>query len=407
LILWPRNLSCDYSYNQIPLFRGTFDGWGDWATLLAVLTCLAAAALAAASYRRRPSVFFFIALFFIALAPVANIALLVGTIRADRFLYLPAVGFIGCSVWAIHAAVERLNTRWPGSPITPTRVFGLLCLALVVQTYARNSDWENSRTLFESAVVVSPRSYKAHLNLAGSLYANLERAIAEGERSLAILKSLPPDRDEDAGAYGDIASIFRAKGDTLRQGEPPGSAAMSRQWYQKALEILLHGAAVDRERSAKLQQLNREAGRPPQGFGTAGVYRELGTVYLRLGEPQKAMEAVEYGSFLNPDGEIFHLLSEAYTALHDRNNAAIALMEGLLVQPDRAGAAAELVDLYQQEPSGCAVNQDGLNLECPQVHDNLCTAARRAGDLFDRRGQHGVAERTRDTAVRRLGCPPQ
>ena len=43
------NLSCDYSYNQIPLST-----WSDWPTWAAVAVCLALAAAAIFCYRRRP-----------------------------------------------------------------------------------------------------------------------------------------------------------------------------------------------------------------------------------------------------------------------------------------------------------------------------------------------------------------
>ena len=93
LLLWPSRLSCDYSYNQIPLFT-----WGDWKALAAVAACVALAAVAIVCYRRSKPVFFFIAFFFAALAPTSNLAILIGTIMAERFLYLPSIGFAGCLV---------------------------------------------------------------------------------------------------------------------------------------------------------------------------------------------------------------------------------------------------------------------------------------------------------------------
>ncbi|HEV2446530.1 MAG TPA: hypothetical protein VGS58_11430, partial [Candidatus Sulfopaludibacter sp.] len=150
LIVWPQRLSYDYSYNQIPLFHGTFDRWADWATLLALAVCLAAAGLAAVWYRRNRPGFFFLAVFFMALAPVGNIVLLIGTIMAERLLYLPALGLLGCLVWAIYAGTDRIRERWPAAAIQPLWIVGLLCLALAVRTHARNSDWETGYGLFAS-----------------------------------------------------------------------------------------------------------------------------------------------------------------------------------------------------------------------------------------------------------------
>jgi len=84
LLLWPSRLSCDYSYNQIPLAT-----WGDWKTLAAVAACAALVAAAVACYRRSKPVFFFIVFFFAALAPTSNLLLLIGTIMAERFCTCP------------------------------------------------------------------------------------------------------------------------------------------------------------------------------------------------------------------------------------------------------------------------------------------------------------------------------
>ena len=414
MILWPQYLSCDYSYNQIPLFRGTFDHWGDWATILALFACLAAAGLAARGYRRSRPVFFFMALFFLALAPVANIAMPIGTIMAERFLYLPAVGFMGCAVWAIYASVVWLSRRWPTSAIQPMWVVGLLCLALLVRTHVRNADWENSVTLWDSGARVASGSYKTHLNLAVALFKakiSPDRMIPEAERSMDILATLPPDKDEDPSAYANIGAIYRSKGEMAAKGQSPDSAAISGQWYRKALATLLRGAAIERRLSADAKQRNEAAGRPPWPFGMYQIYQELGQAYLRAGEPQKAIDALDYGIRIRPDPQFFQILSEAYAALPDRDGAAIALMEGQVMYPENQAFASELLDLYQKWPASCAVNRTGgaagLNIDCPLVHDHLCAGARRVSELYQRRGRAVEAERTRNTAVQSLGCPAQ
>src|SRR5271157_228213 len=137
LLVWPRDLSCDYSYNQIPLFA-----WG-FGSFAALAVCAAAAAAAILCYRRHKAVCFFIVFFFAALAPTSNLAILIGSVMAERFLYLPSVGFAGCLVWAIY--------RWPR--IAPAAL-GLICAALAIRTYARNGDWLDDQSLWTSDVKV-------------------------------------------------------------------------------------------------------------------------------------------------------------------------------------------------------------------------------------------------------------
>jgi tetratricopeptide (TPR) repeat protein len=395
-ILWPQSLSCDYSYNQVPL-------WGNWTGILAVLAVLALAVLMVAAYRRTRPVAFFIAFFFIALAPVANIALLIGTIMAERFLYLPAVGIVGCAVWAIYSVFGR------GGLIRPAWIVGLLCLCLLARTYVRNADWQTSGALWSSAAAVSPGSYKTHMNLSLALFresSNLDRAIAEGERAVAILQPLPLDRDEDPAPYINLGSYYRVKGDLLGHADPSGSS--SRQFYRKSLDTLLRGRAVDRARSAMLMRLNTRNGRRFTMIGVYQLYQELAETYLRLGEPGNAVSELEYGTALSPQtADLFQIMSEAYTALHDRDGAAIALMEGLIIEPEQPKFASGLVDLYRTGPSGCAIGAGGstLNLACPLVRQHLCAAAGRVRDLYLRRDMRADARKVRDTAVQTFGCP--
>jgi len=98
LFVWPARLSADYSFNAVPLF-----GWHpavceDLKALLALALCLGAALLAVGWYRTRQPLFFFLAL-----APTSNLAILIGSIMAERFVYLPSIGLAGRVVAAIRA----------------------------------------------------------------------------------------------------------------------------------------------------------------------------------------------------------------------------------------------------------------------------------------------------------------
>jgi hypothetical protein len=49
-----------------------------------------------------------IAFFFATLAPTSNLIIPIGTIMAERFLYLPSVGFAACVVFVLRAVCARL-----------------------------------------------------------------------------------------------------------------------------------------------------------------------------------------------------------------------------------------------------------------------------------------------------------
>ena len=139
LLLWPSRLSCDYSYNQIPLST-----WGDWKALAAMAACAALAAVAIVCYRRSKPVFFFIAFFFATLAPTSNMVILIGTIMAERFLYLPSIGFAGCLVVTVYAVCRRFPRVAPAA-------LALVSVAFAARTYTRNFDWFDDLSLWTSA----------------------------------------------------------------------------------------------------------------------------------------------------------------------------------------------------------------------------------------------------------------
>jgi tetratricopeptide (TPR) repeat protein len=394
LLLWPSHLSCDYSYNQIPLFT-----WGDWKTLAAVAVCAALAAVAIVCYRRSRPVFFFIAFFFAALAPTSNLVILIGTIMAERFLYLPSIGFAGCLVVAVYAVCRRL----PG--VAPA-VLALVSVAFAARTFARNFDWFDDLTLWTSAAQGGLASYKTHTSLAADWMAvkgaGLERAVGEADQSLAILDPLPDERNMSA-VYTNAGLCYRTKGDTLPAPERS-------YWYQKSLDTLLRAKRIDAVHDQEIRRENASHGKVIARSGWIPLYLELGRTYLRLSQPRQALEALTFGRTLRPDPEFSEEMSAAWGALGDPQQAAITLFEGLALDPTHRQFASELADLYRRtEPASCAVRTTGgplsLNLECPLVHGQLCTAFRNVALLYHQKGQDPLASRTVRSAMGELGCP--
>jgi len=183
LFLWPMHLAADYSYNAIPMSAG----WEDIPTLIALTVCLAAIALAIRWRIVQRPLFFFTGFFFVALAPVSNLILIIGSIMAERFVYLPSVGLAGCLVIAIDYLARRLSAA---KAIQTERIaVAVLCLAFAARTYARNLDWRDERSLWLSAVAVSSESARAHNNLGNALLptsADLPDAQAQFEIALRI-----------------------------------------------------------------------------------------------------------------------------------------------------------------------------------------------------------------------------
>jgi hypothetical protein len=371
LLLFPWNLSCDYSYNRIPLLTWQFNTWEDWKALLGSAVCLLAAGVAIWCLRRSPPAFFFITFFFVTMAPTSNLIMLIGPTMAEGFLYLPSIGFIGCLVvglvWAWRRFVPQPAPRWLG-----VATLAVLSLALGARTYTRNFDWMDDASLWASAVKVTPDSFKVHSALAIALMEknpspeNLDRAVAESDRCIEILDNLP-DEKNTASTYTNPGAYYRLKGDQLARRSAKGEILpipASLPWYRKSLQTLLRAAAIDRVYNRQRREGEMARGTPASEIpddGWYALYWQLGLVYLRLNQPAQALAAFQYGVRLRAQTpEFYEGMAEAYARLGDNNRAAVALIAGLLVNPGHKEFFAPLIEVYRRiDPHNCAVRGRG------------------------------------------------
>ena len=371
-----------------------------------------AAAIAIQCYRRSKPVFFFVAFFFAAIAPTSNLIILIGPILAERFLYLPSLGFAGCLVVAIDAVCRRVPARYAWSRWLAPAAIAVICVAFGIRAFIRNFDWMDDETLWTSAVRVCPASFKTHRTLAWAFNEKhphgekLDTEITEIGRSLEILDSLS-DAQNTAMTYTYAGAFYRQKGDLA--GAPDNLA-----WYRRALNTLLHGVRVDQAVNQDNRRKELERGKLASEIpndGWSELYLHLGIVYLRLNDPREALVAFRYALSLRPqDPRHYENIAAAYSLLGDNRQAAIALIAGLLVNPDNKELAALLDKAYQRiDPKGCAVKtvegKPRLDMACPLVREHLCLAYQSLALLSVDIKQDRTADELKTTAVRNLGCP--
>jgi tetratricopeptide (TPR) repeat protein len=344
LFIWPARLSADYSYNAVPLFGWQPVEWEDAKTLIALALCLGAALLAVRWYRTRKPLFFFLAFFFVALAPTSNLAILIGSIMAERFVYLPSIGLAGCVVAAIwHISRQRLvatRAAWIA--------LGIVCLACAVRTYARNFDWLDDVSLWTSAVDVCPESAKAHNNLGGALTklpGRLPEAIAQYEAALRIEPNY-------AEAHNNLGYALASSGGRWQEAIAE---------YQAALRI---NPDLAEPHNNMGDAFSRLPGRLPDAIAEyeaalrinpdlAEVHNSLGNALSHL--PGRLPEAIaQYGAALriNPDlVEAHNNLGNALSQSPGRLPEAIAQYEAALrIDPGNAAAHINLGNILSQLP---------------------------------------------------------
>lgn len=158
--LVPYRLSADHSAHALALALGYAD-WRAWAGAIV----LSAGALAAWRVRfPRPLVLFGFLLLAGALFPASNVPFVVGTIYAERLMYLPAAGLLALVVG--FGMPERREVPRPvRGVLRPAILVGAILIYGGLSAH-RNLAWRDDWTLFSDMVAKFPRSAKANYNLA-------------------------------------------------------------------------------------------------------------------------------------------------------------------------------------------------------------------------------------------------
>lgn len=145
---------------------------------------------------RRKTAAFSLAWTFIALTPVMNIGALGEFSIAERYLYIPSIGF------SIFTGLCFAHFMRGGAGKGAIVALAVVVVAFGAMTINRNRLWSNDLDFYTEMVRVAPSSAAAHGNLAHAHFAlgALEEAIKEMEAASALVPG-NPDLKFELGSY--------------------------------------------------------------------------------------------------------------------------------------------------------------------------------------------------------------
>ncbi|MEO8147414.1 MAG: tetratricopeptide repeat protein [Bacteroidia bacterium] len=158
LMIFPYQLSYDYSYNQIPLVN-----WSNPFALLSLVIHLGALVFAVMNIGKQKIISYSIIIYFITFSIVSNLVFNIGTSMAERFTYMPTFGF--CILLA-YGLLKLLKFDLTGNEKLKPLAIGITAVIVLVaatQTIPRNKDWKDNYTLYKADVNKVPNSARARL----------------------------------------------------------------------------------------------------------------------------------------------------------------------------------------------------------------------------------------------------
>jgi len=301
LLVFPLGLKVDYHFRASQSLL-------EWGSLASMGGLAAAAALVAKT--RSPEAKFFSLWFIVALVPVLGFIPIANFI-AERYLYLPSVGFAGLAAWALGRAGglfdHRSMLKWIG-----TALVCVFILSLTLLTFLRGRIWRDDLAFFGEMVNATPESHKGH--------GSLGIAYLEGGDMDAAIREL---REAARLEPGSAISLHNLAGALIRRGD-----------FREAVEHLEQVLEID------------------PGFVEAHYH--LALIEARQEKVEEAVQGLRRSLELNPNFIPSHLLLGALYRVQDELDAAVKEFRSVLrLDTVNAKAHLNLAEIMLEEMGDC------------------------------------------------------
>ncbi|NIM20158.1 MAG: tetratricopeptide repeat protein [Candidatus Latescibacteria bacterium] len=353
--------------------------------------------------------------YFITLAPVSNLVP-ISTLVADRYLFLPSIGFCLLLGYALRRTLEWYQTT--SRRKTYSRVvlalFPLIFLVFGYLTYKRNYIWKDNYSLWKSVVEQDPRNLLGHVAFANVAMERKDYELAEKEFKRALWLS-PRIRD----AYVGLGNLYLMQEDWDRAifyynyalsdtSQDPTLHIVMGEYFQekgrqdKAMAHFAEALRIDSLNvSANVGMVDAYVRRGRINAALIGydslvarqllpprsrIQKNIGLAYYKKNEFEQAIgwfqKAIEVDS---SDAELQLAIARAHDAMGDLDMAEKAYQKALEISPDYVEALVNIGALYQRQrdyPEAVAHYKRALEIapENSNVLNNLAMVHHEQGD---------------------------
>lgn len=302
-MLWPVNLSSRYTFPQPFELTNT-------TVLIGVMGTVILAALLILSLKKTKAFTIGWMIFFVAILPTMGVVQFTGVIAADKYAYLPSIGFLILFAWLLCKGIDYIEKN--KSIIKPVSigiltVFILLFAAEIWGTRSYIADWKDSETLYRHMLSLRPKDYLLHLNM-GSVLVSQKR-IEEGVQQYQESIKLQP---KEPKTYNSLGIAYMSKGMIKEAVDQFNKAIELNPGFFEAYSNLGSALASQKDFDAALLAFNKALkinDKIPQ------VYYNLGIIYALKGNSNQAIRYLSETVKLQPNlAEAHRMLGDLYDA---------------------------------------------------------------------------------------------
>jgi len=400
-LIFPKYLCFDYGYACIPTIHDILD----IRNLLGIMVIVSLLFLVNRSiqYSFRPTILLALCLILVPLLPALNIFFPVGTVLAERLLFIPSIGycFLVADIfttdlnyvwkWQYNYLVKCLAVNNNNNKrvklilhYAPAILFLVPILFLYsIRIITRNIDWNSEIKIYESALLVCPHSVKA-LNNYAALHMmesySQEKTIDLTEKVLKLHNSFAMAYTNNALAYisrreyiRSMIMLKKAIDFAPENGKNHGYIASARFSFSESLPN------IDYYTQLKLKLLyqakNDYDSSMTHGFVEPALLHARGSVSLALDEPDAAIHYLKAA---------LHKSAE----LHSINRNDLTILDDIVPSHtyNQLGNALKVAKRYEEAAQ--AYNEA---LSMGNIDISICT---NLGDLYRKMGKFDLSRTT-------------
>ncbi len=229
LLIFPHPLSWDYSFNQIPIVT-----LSNPKVILSILIFIAMITYAIYSFKKKNPISFSILYYLITISIVSNFVVQLAWTMGERFIYTASLGYIIFIVIIFHNLIKKIKTNDFNKTVIVLILVATLTLLYSYKTISRNKEWKNNFTIYQSGILSSPNSARAHSCLADTYRLKIDEANTKNDAD-TYLQNAIEGYEKAIEIYPENPSVYYSFGHlyyTINQ-------------YDKALSLFQTGVGYD------------------------------------------------------------------------------------------------------------------------------------------------------------------